>query len=208
MQNVTTHDRCWEDIPFLVNGSLNEAEQRRLLAHVESCAECGNELRQQRVLYAHLQSQTVQDPAPESSWAKLVARLDAESSEASSPSTQVGARKPGRWWIAAVWLQGIAIAALLTILLVPRHEFVTLSTQQPLQSQGSIRVVFAPDASLTRVNELLRSIEGEIVAGPSEAGVYTVALAEQDPAVAITTLRAHKEVLFAELTAAAHANRR
>jgi hypothetical protein len=62
-----------------------------------------------------------------------------------------------------------------------------------------MRVVFAPDASLSKVNELLRQVEANIVAGPSEAGVYTLsAPAGEDVQQILLTLRTHKEVLFAE----------
>jgi hypothetical protein len=60
-------------------------------------------------------------------------------------------------------------------------------------------VVFAPDAPLNKVNELLRQIDANIIAGPSEAGVYTLsASAGKDVQRIIVTLRAHPEVLFAE----------
>jgi hypothetical protein len=71
-----------------------------------------------------------------------------------------------------------------------------------------VRVVFAPDATLSKVNELLRQVEANILAGPSEAGVYTLsAPAGKDVQRMILTLRGHPEVLFAEPSALAAGTR-
>lgn len=210
---TTTHEQCCEDITWLVNGRLGEVEQERLLLHVASCAECHDELQRQRELHAHLQAAPVEMDVSEASWNKLLARLEAQPQDSLALADTVAGtapRRPRRWWVAAVWAQGAAIAVLLAALLVPQHaaEYVTLSNAATPPASGSIRVVFAPDASLARVNQLLREIEGEIIGGPSEAGVYTLAVAAgDDPSAAIRALRQHGEVLFAESTAAAGARR-
>ena len=58
-----------------------------------------------------------------------------------------------------------------------------------------IRVVFAGNTALDDVNQVLRSISAQVVAGPSEAGVYTLGLAadatkSSDVDQAIAQLRA------------------
>ena len=107
-----------------------------------------------------------------------------------------------RLYKAALWLQWVAIAALASALFtsVRQPEYQTLSTPTPeVSDRPAVRVVFAPDAPLSRVNTLLRQVEGNIIAGPSEAGVYTLsAPAGKDVQRIILTLRAHPEVLFAE----------
>ncbi|MET0658635.1 MAG: zf-HC2 domain-containing protein [Steroidobacteraceae bacterium] len=203
---TTTHEQCWDDIPWLVNGRLSEAEQQRVLAHAEECTECREELRRQREVHAQLRDGQSDMEMPEASWNKLLARIDAQPQHSSDPSDPAtGTTKPPRqrWLTAAVWAQGAAIAGLLAALLAPQRsaEYVTLSTPDS-RPQGSIRVVFAPSASLDQVNELLREVEAQIVAGPSEAGVYTVAVTHREPAAAIAALRQHAEVLFAEPAAA------
>ncbi|HKQ83799.1 MAG TPA: hypothetical protein VJS42_16520 [Steroidobacteraceae bacterium] len=213
MQSTTTnHERCWDDIPWLVNGRLGEAEQQRVLTHAESCTECREELRQQREVHAQLRGTQSDMEMPDASWNKLLARIDAQAQRPSeSADRHIGMAQPRRqrWLIAAVWAQGVAIAGLLAALLAPQRgaDYVTLSAPDA-RPQGSIRVVFAPSASLDRVNALLREVDAEIVAGPSEAGVYTVAVANREPASAIAELRRHDEVLFAESSAAADESRR
>ncbi|MGH8238558.1 MAG: hypothetical protein ACREXP_16255, partial [Steroidobacteraceae bacterium] len=67
-----------------------------------------------------------------------------------------------------------------------------------------VRVVFAGNIAHDVMNRLLRSIDAQIIAGPSEAGVYTLGLsasssdkASADQAAA--QLRADNRVMFAEV---------
>ncbi|HEY5755348.1 MAG TPA: zf-HC2 domain-containing protein [Steroidobacter sp.] len=191
------HEHCWELIPWVVNGRASDVEQRAVLAHIETCAECREELQRHRALQSHMRGNDDVIAAPNASWQKLLTQIDTQ------PQTEVAeARRSKRpWLIAALWLQLVAIAALAGALFtsVRQPEYQTLSTPEVTDARAAVRVVFAPDASVNRVNELLRQVQGNIMAGPSEAGVYTLsAPAGKDVQAIIVTLRAHPEVLFAE----------
>lgn len=193
------HEHYWELIPWVVNGRATDAEQRTVLAHAETCVECREELERHRVLHSQMRGTDDVIAAPNASWQKLLAQIDTQ------PITQVSeSRRVKRpWLIAALWLQLVAIAALAGALFtsVRQPEYTTLSTPTPeaADPRAAVRVVFAPDASVNKVNELLRQVDGNIIAGPSEAGVYTLsAPAGKDVQRIIVTLRAHPEVLFAE----------
>lgn len=192
------HEQCWELIPWIVNGRANETEQRTVLAHAEDCAECREELERHRQMLLHMRGTDEIIPAPNASWQKLLAQIDEQPTQASKPHK---IRRP--WLIAALWLQLVAIAALAGALfsssLRPQPEYTTLSSAQTTDLQAAVRVVFAPNAALDAVNRLLRQVKCDIVAGPSEAGVYTLATGDgKDVNQIITTLRSQSEVLFAE----------
>ena len=193
------HEHCWELIPWVVNGRANETEQRTVLTHAEDCDECREELARHRQIHGQLRGTEEVIPAPNASWQKLIARIDAQpASDAVKPHT---IKRP--WLIAALWLQLVAIAALAGALFSssvrPAPEYTTLSSSQTSDVRPAVRVVFAPEAPVDRINRLLRKVECDIVAGPSEAGVYTLATAAgKDVSGIITTLRAQAEVLFAE----------
>lgn len=193
------HEQYWELIPWVVNGRAADADQRAVLAHAETCAECREELQRHRVLHSHMRGTDDVIAAPNAAWQKLLAQIDTQPSPTVSES-----RKPKRpWLIAALWLQLVAIAALAGALFtsVRQPEYKTLSTPTPeaADTHATVRVVFAPDASLNKVNELLRQVGGNIIAGPSEAGVYTLSAQDaKDVPGIIVALRAHPEVLFAE----------
>lgn len=195
----SNHEQCWELIPWVVNGRASDADERSVLAHVESCSECREELDRHRELQKHMRGNDDVIAAPNASWQKLLGQIDAEAAPAVVKAYRI--KRP--WLVAALWIQLVAIATLAGALFrsaAPLEPaYTTLSTPEVQDRRAAVRVVFAPDASLNQINQLLRSVECDIIAGPSEAGVYTLAMtADQDVQRIITTLRDHNEVLFAE----------
>lgn len=66
-----------------------------------------------------------------------------------------------------------------------------------------LRVGFDPTLRIADLQSLLQVLNGQIVAGPSALGIYTIALdAKERPEAALdhalTVLRAHRQVLLAE----------
>lgn len=189
------HEHCWELIPWVVNGRANDADERAVLAHVADCTECREELDRHRELHRHMRGTDDVIAAPNASLQKLLGQIDAQ------PAKAYRIKRP--WLVAALWLQLVAIATLAGALFrssaPPEPAYTTLSTPEVSDRRAALRVVFAPEASLNQINQLLRSVECDIIAGPSEAGVYTLATAQdKDVQRIITMLRDHSEVLFAE----------
>jgi hypothetical protein len=202
----STHEQCCEAIPWVVNGRASEAQQQCVMAHVEICAACRGELQRHRELHSHMRGANEVIAAPNAAWLKLLAQIDAQPQIETVDSVRPAAVRQNskrRWMIAALWIQGIAIAALLGAFLAaevqPPAAYTTLATPQVPVHGAAIRVVFAPDAAVEQINQLLRRVGGEVVAGPSEAGVYTLAVphVEEVPGT-IAALRASAGVLFAE----------
>jgi anti-sigma factor RsiW len=195
----SNHEQCWELIPWVVNGRADDVEERSVLAHAEECSECREELARHRELHKHMRGNDDVIAAPNASLQKLLGQIDAQATPEVAKTYRI--KRP--WLVAALWLQLVAIATLAGALFrsaaPPEPEYMTLSTPEIQDRRAAVRVVFAPDASLNQINQLLRSVECDIVAGPSEAGVYTLAAAaNQDVQQIIATLRDHSEVLFAE----------
>lgn len=195
----SNHEQCWELIPWVVNGRASDAEQRAVLAHTEECTDCREELDRHRELHSHMRGTDDVIAAPNASWQKLLAQID----EQLVPEVVRAYRIKRPWLVAALWIQLVAIATLAGALFrsaaPPQPAYTTLSSPQIADGRAAVRVVFAPDASLGEVNQLLRGVGCDVIAGPSEAGVYTLATrAGQDVQRIITTLRAHSDVLFAE----------
>jgi hypothetical protein len=195
----SNHEQYWELIPWVVNGRASDADERSLLAHVDDCTECREELDRHRELHKHMRGNDDVIAAPNASLQKLLGQIDAQSAQPLAKAYRI--KRP--WLVAALWIQLVAIATLTGALFrssaPPEPEYTTLSTPETIDRRAAVRVVFAPDASLNQINQLLRSVECDIIAGPSEAGVYTLATAaEQDVQGIITQLRERSEVLFAE----------
>jgi hypothetical protein len=224
------HNQCWELLPWIANERAAAADAALVEAHLRDCADCQVELEAQRRLRDAIRSEDCIVLAPQTSLQKLMQRIEDESavdraeiadSEAATssyaeptdhaPAALVHRTKSGlpRWLSIAAAVQGITIIALLSTLWMQSRDtltaprYTTLTSPTPLIRGPVLRVVFAESVTLDEVNEILRSIDAQIIAGPSEAGVYTLALpvhaAGTGPiADALARLRSDDRILFSE----------
>jgi hypothetical protein len=229
------HGECWNLLPWIANESAAAREVAHVEAHLQECPECQEELEFQRQLRNAIRSEEAVVLAPQTSLQKLMQRIDTapDVEDESEAATQAGAEVvvPGRfrparstrWLPIAAAVQGIAIAGLLATvwsqsrerpstnetLTAGRYQVLTTPTTA-VTSGPVIRVVFGGNVALDDMNRVLRSIDAQIIAGPSDAGVYTLGLAAGaadssgvDQAVAL--LRADSRVRFAEPAVASEA---
>ena len=109
-----------------------------------------------------------------------------------------------RWLVAAVVLEGIGLATLSAMTWSNTQglsaDYRTLSTPESPLSTGQIRAVFSPDLKLRELQGLLSTSKLSVVGGPTEAGVYTLALDDTGASVdsALARLRGNASVRFAE----------
>ena len=217
-QSDTEHARCWRQLPWWVNGTLSSDEANRIEQHVTACRECTAELELQRALQAQLRDGDPVLMAPQSAWQSMSARLDSEDEALARGHFKLGSGTGSarRWAVAA---QALLIVGLTTVvwqqakspdvtaertdaLLQPRYE--TLTSNSEVAPEGVVRVVFRPDATLVAVNALLRELSTQIVAGPTEAGVYMLSMpspavnGSSDQAALLKSLRGDARVIFAE----------
>jgi anti-sigma factor RsiW len=202
-------------LPWLVNGTLDADAAARVQAHVERCALCRDDIARLDAMRELLRAPALVEHAPHGGLRKLMARVDgAAAIDAAAPPSRApvpvaespprdrpALRGAARWLAAAVALQACVIAVLV-VLALPRPEapaaYRTLTA--PAADGPRLRVVFAPATTLAELQDVLRAHRLVAVAGPSEAGLFTLALqapaTERDDAVA--RLRADPRVRFAE----------
>jgi hypothetical protein len=221
------HGECWNLLPWIANESAAAKDVARVETHLRDCRECQDELEFQRQLRNAIRSEEAIVLAPQTSLQKLMQRIDAASDlddeelEIEAPAAVepivAARREPARWsrWLPiAAAVQGIAIAGLLGALWLQsetqdnltaaRYTGLTAPTETVIRVPA-IRVVFSGDVALDDMNHVLRTINAQIVAGPSEANVYTLGLVadaatKSDVEKAIAQLRADGHVMFAERT--------
>lgn len=210
-QRESRHRESWDLLPWLVNGSLSASQSQRVEQHLEECAHCRAEFEAQRMLRTQLFGSEVVLDTPHASLRKLMARMEQEDATTQPPETKTPpSSSRTRWLAAAVIVQAVALIGLAGIMTWKIQElreaprYTTLSTAPAVTPAESIaRVVFASTAASQSIATLLRSFDAQIIAGPTEAGVYTIAFAKtasEPPADAVIRLRAQPEILFAELT--------
>ncbi|HZP13776.1 MAG TPA: zf-HC2 domain-containing protein [Nevskiaceae bacterium] len=192
MSETLDHRRAWELIPWLVNGRASDEERALVDSHVRECADCRSELAFQR----EVQQGMLQAPEPtidaRAGLDQLWKRIDAGETAAPRTGNVV------RWLVAAVVVEAIGLATLSTGMLVSA-PYQTLSSPAPSATRASLRAVFAPQMPQSQLQSLLQRNGLQIVAGPSEAGAYALALtANASTESALAALRADPHVIFAE----------
>jgi Putative zinc-finger len=209
------HATTRELIPWWVNGRLTGTEAQQVESHLAQCAECRADVAIEQRVLAGMRHRTHVEIAPQMSFQKLWSRIEEVERDVPSrpePIAPDAASVPSpirpatRWRIAAGLLVGLALG------LLAAEEWRSISpgapqyrtTTVPQAATGrpaQIRVVFAPSVTVDELGGIVRGNGLAIVAGPSDAGVYGLALTDgQDTAVAeaLAGLRADPRVRFAE----------
>jgi hypothetical protein len=210
------HATTRELIPWWVNGRLTSAEARQVESHLAQCAECRADAAVEERVLAGMRHSTHIEFAPQMSFQKLWSRIEEverdlpsrpEPTAPDAVSVPSAVRPPTHWRIAAGLLVGLALGMLATdewrTLPQGAAQYRTTTVVPPAATgrPAQIRVVFAPSVTVHELDAIVRGNGLAIVAGPSEAGVYGLALAGgQDAAVAraLAGLRADPRVRFAE----------
>jgi len=205
-----SHEEVWHRIPWYVNGRADEAERHHIEAHVRHCEECQAEVTIQRQVLNAIATDTRIDCMPGMSFQRLWDRIrtDEIGAHHEQPVPQRTAnRSLTRWLVAAVVVEAIGLSALTATFVYSRNNaqsaapaaYQTLSSSSASPSSGTIRAVFAPSLAISDLQRLLEKSRLQIVAGPTEAGVYTLAIAgPEDRSRALAELRADPAVRFAE----------
>ena len=208
--SMQSHRQVWEQIPWILNGSASEADLQSVQAHLSQCADCREALAFEQRLQEALQRQpqTSLDGDAEEGWQRLSARIDAESNGRASLRSRLSASNQTRWLAAAVIAEALALGAMVTSSWITHGErapaavYQTLSQPDPARPQPTIRVVLAPDMTLEQLRTLLKGAHMQVVAGPGESGVWSLAPAEDVATVAtdiaLRELRGSPHVRFAE----------
>jgi anti-sigma factor RsiW len=206
-------DAVTQLLPWYVNGTLSTADVRRVEAHLEQCAACRADLNEQRHLADLIRASAPVEYGPQAGWRKLQARVEAAGQAASQASTShPGAwrskSRPVAWLAAAVVVQSLALVALAgagllgwsTADMSPRYRTLTSTAAA---GGTRLRVVFAPATTLGELNDLLRANQLMAIAGPSEAGLFTLAMQsssvdQEALRIVLARLRADPRVRFAD----------
>jgi anti-sigma factor RsiW len=204
------HQHAWELLPWIVNGSLTDADRVGVEAHVRGCEACRAELAAQRRLYAAMAADQGVEKLPTAGLLRLRQRMDAleaqgplaERAKSSAPRELRPWRRPRALAAAAAAAVG-AFAIGATLLWEGSaqrdSDYYTVTSASPQPPGVMIRAVFAPQITLSQLQAFLDDAGLKIIAGPTEAGVYSLAMTSPHPVEwSLARLRAHEAVRFAE----------
>ncbi len=169
-----SHSRAFELLPWLVNGTLSGAERDPVEQHVRTCIACRRELKEQQSLHVAVRARRTADVSVEAGFDRLSSELDA--ARLTERPWQFRYAKAAPFAVAAA--AGVAVLAiLLWFTPLPELGAGNYSTLATPTSEALIDIVFADQATAAEMQALLDSIGGEIVAGPTSLGRYSVRVA-------------------------------
>lgn len=175
------HSRALELLPWLVNGTLAGDEREGVEQHARACIACRRELKEQQRLHAAVRARRTVDVSAEAGFDRLSAELDT-AGNAARPRWRARYAAAAPFAIAAA--AGMAVLAILLWLTplpkVDGNDYSTLA-DAPAADVALLDIVFADDTTATEIQSLLDGIGGEIVAGPSDLGRYSVRVASEEP---------------------------
>jgi Putative zinc-finger len=220
IDRTNDHDAIWLLLPWYVNGRLDEQQRARVDAHLRACEACQQELLMQRKICQAMSVRHADiEQLPTASLRRLLQKIDAHENPADiempDPATNTRQAPSWRWSrslaasLAVVAVAAMGFVAVNRFGLVRKElpaDYYTVTSPAPRVPLEVIRVVFAPAITVADMQHILNDSQLDIVAGPTQAGVYSLAKAGTQPVSdSLQRLRSHKEVLFAEPTATTEA---
>lgn len=204
-----------ESIPWYVNGRLSEAEVAKVESHLERCAECRASVEVERQVLAAVRHRTQVEFAPQAGFQKLWARIEEVEREVPSRPSSVAPEmrqahrtaSGSHWRLAAGLVLGLGLGLLAAAWwespsMGELPQYRTATTPEPrVHAPTQIRAVFSPMVTVDELTRIVRGNRLTIVEGPSESGVYGLAIAPGDGvsrADALARLRSDPRVRFAE----------
>ena len=212
LEHSREHREIWDLLPWLANQRLTEAQAARVEKHLQQCELCRTEVGVQQQLRDAIRAEEAVVLAPQTSFNKLMQRIDSEESspvqadaEATAP-VQARVSQMPKWFAIAASIQVATVAALLGSMWWQQREvqtaprYATLTAPSPITKGPVLRVVFDDQTKLVDIHELLKSIDARVVAGPTDAGVFTLALNDKASSLdtVVTRLRGDAHVVFCE----------
>lgn len=216
IDQANDHDAIWMLIPWYVNGRIDDRQRARIDAHLRTCQACQDELLAQRKICRTMAASNPDiEQLPTASLRRLLQKIDSHEDpvDIAMPVSAARMKKVFSWrWSGslAASLAASVVAAIgfmvFTRIELARKEmpanYYTVTSPAPRVPFEVIRAVFAPVITMAELQGILNEAQLNIVAGPTPAGVYSLAKTSTQPVnESLRRLRQHKEVLFAEPTA-------
>jgi len=193
-EHTHDHEALAELLPWFVNGTLNEDQQSAVSAHLEICEACRKDVDAIIGVAARF---TTADKADLGERPRQAALTFAESLP-DQKRTRPSYRRMGMAGVAC----SIALAGFFaTFAFLPETaDYRALSSDGSPDGARVIQVVFSDQATAIEIRQTLLADDREVLSGPSQQGVYRVAVAPNSkPGIHLAHLRDNEAVIFAEL---------
>lgn len=187
----------------LACGRLSSNMATKFEAFVETRPALAEEFAYYRGLSAAARGDTQSPQADELGWARLNRAIDEEEMQQASAVENKPASLIPSAGISPLWRYAAVVLGLITcmqgVVLINGQtgfndtRYVTVSEED---ESFELKIIFQPDAKENTIRTLLRRTGGEIIAGPSAIGLYTVYFDTQEQFdIAIESYESAKEII-------------
>jgi len=208
------HLQAWELLPWLVNGAATESERGQVEAHLRDCESCREEFARQHRIHVQMNANAPAGPRVEQGIVRLLQQLDeqAQSRPRAAASARARWAPRSRWAVVTYGLAALVLLETTGLAVLGAQSgsssssapvYRTLSTPDRLGGPATIRLVVDATMPAGQLQSLLVPLHLQIVGGPGENGVYSLApaLVPGDIERQVNTLRAARGVRFVERVA-------
>lgn len=193
--------RAWEAMPHALQANLAPQQSEWLDDHLARCDACRGEFAQQQRLQRAMSLPVDMPFNAEADLQRLLARIDNPDIQAPRDASR-HAGWAGRALVAAVLVQAIGLGVMGVKLwsIDPAPAYRTLGQETAVMPAASIRVVPNPSMTLADWDASLHAHGLHVVAGPNDAGAYTVVplSADANREALVQQLRATNGMLLVE----------
>lgn len=210
--DIPAHQAVQELLPWFASDQLAPDEAQRVQEHLQTCAQCRQDLEWERDMRTEAASAGDALPAGvdmERALAKLMPALGPQEQSAPAPATAPGPR-PVSWWRAVAanqpsWLrwtvaaQWVAIIGLGALLLRPDSDPAPYRVLgSAISNGGNLVVVFQPNTSERDLRRVLQAQGARVVDGPTVTDAYLLTVPAANRDRALQAMRADPAVKLAE----------
>jgi len=204
-------------LPWYVNKTLHGAENETVENHLKVCLTCRRELASLQKLAEAVRHEGSFDSTMQVSFSQLKKRIHQPDELNLAEKPKVTTLSGHRKWLGKIKVMprsAFAMAAVLLLsLLLPRfidtshfmtNDYRTLSNgENPVTGdKNTISVIFSNATEKGQIDKILALIQGQIVNGPDNQGIYKIAISGEpvarDILEMVSSLRNNPNVLFVE----------
>lgn len=202
--DALAHREAESLLPWLVNGTLDDAERERVQRHLADCPHCRQSVDEWRAVQDAC-GDAAADGEATRDFLRLRARLQDEP-HANSPRAM-----PRPWLRYALAAQWLLIAGLAGVLLVAGRNDARYRTlgdaPAPVSADDTLVVVFDARTSAAQIQNLLRAQDARIIDGPTATGAYVLVVPDGHRDAARAALHKASGVALVESLAPAASSR-